>query len=185
VSVQVVSDQQPGEHQLRFCQPSRELRRSAWTSLTPTRLLFDSLLADFSLRAAGGQSAEHLLANPRSHVDYQPLLEQMLVPVALQHRAMLRLLYYFPKQTAALVSARLDGLDVSGPDEWSGNINLNELRAVVANGADPQELIASSTWCTEPLVQQALQRVFLRTTDRPILLSTVIAMENHEGTEVL
>src|SRR5262249_48030258 len=75
--------------------------REIWTSNTPTRTLFHSLLTDYSCRGVyNGHS-----------------FDGWGIGSDLQCEAAMRLLYYFPKETAALIAERLHHLKVqhTGP----------------------------------------------------------------------
>jgi hypothetical protein len=117
--------------------------RAIWNNTPSTRMLFRSLLADFCTRAAS-RSAESLS-----------------FASGLQCAAALRLLYYFPKQTAPLVAGRLERLDVQGYRSTLQGYR----KAVIANGLDADDFIKAVRWCKEPAVQRAIRRVYLRATD--------------------
>jgi hypothetical protein len=74
----------------------------------------------------------------------------------------MRLLYYFPKEFAPVIAARLRGFDVTdaGDDKWM----LREVK----NGARTSEFIEAVAWCDEPNVRAALGDVARRSNDAQI-----------------
>ena len=74
----------------------REHVRKIWSSDDPVRKLLDSLLLDYATEG----------------VPQGPSSDGWSISSSLQSQAALRILYYFPKETAGLISERLRGLDV-------------------------------------------------------------------------
>ena len=104
---------------------SRELRekvRAIWSSNDPAQKLLDSLLLD---------NATEEISDVRS-------LDGWGEGTDYQIEAAMRLLYFFPKETAGLVAERLNRMDVSRPkpDELSGAAGN------VANGYHKTEFFA-------------------------------------------
>jgi hypothetical protein len=131
--------------------------RAAWSSPTQSRMLFNSLLADFATRLIG------------------PDIEGIGMWRATQAQcsAAMRLLYYFPKQSVSVIVERLNYLDVTGHHPADGaRYSDAEPRAfektLLANGVGAYEFITAVGWCKEPSVQRALRRIYLRTTDPDI-----------------
>lgn len=89
-------------------------------------------------------------------------------------RAATRLLYYFPKEAAQLISDRLAALDVSrtGPPS-SQPASRAELEALIKrenkNAVPTVAFIRAVAWCREPAVFAALRSICDRTADEDIL----------------
>src|SRR5262249_9262515 len=79
-----------------------------------------------------------------------------------QSEAAMRLLYYFPKETAPMIAARLRSFDVQEPDDD------NRVKREVKNGVRADEFIKAVAWCTEPEIQKALDYIAKRTDDELI-----------------
>ncbi len=125
--------------------------RAVWSSKNPAQHLLDSLLLDYSTEGTATERGVHY------HEGY------------LQYTAVVRLLFYFPRQCAGMIARRLRGLDVSAPPShfvsqrpWSAN-QLNEVARFVQTVA----------WCKEPVIRSALLGVFKRTTDPEVLVSAL------------
>jgi HEAT repeat protein len=104
--------------------------REIWKSDDPAKRLFDSLLLDY---ATG--------------------------PSDFQTGAAWRLLYYFPKEAAPLIAARLQAMDVKAADgdDWK--------KREAKNGVQTYQFIRSVSWCKEPRIQEALAGISKRTDD--------------------
>jgi hypothetical protein len=133
-------------HDAEFC---RQVR-SIWTAPDGRQKLFDSLLLDYATQGVfNGES-----------------LDGWGEGAELQTNAALRLLYYFPKESASLIAQRLDWLDVVGPDH-----GLATMHQDVTNGVRGDDFVKAVAWCPEATVRQAVFRVFQRATDVRVILN--------------
>ena len=99
------------------------------------RRLFSSLLMDYSTRGPGGP---------------EKLTAGWEMASSVQCDAALRLLYYFPKDSARLIAQRLRNLDVH-PTK-----SVRELiRTMVTNGVRQDEFIRATSWSQEPAIRTA------------------------------
>ncbi len=141
----------------------REQVRRAWAAGDPARKLLDSLLLDYATEG----------------VFQGPSLDSWGLGSHLQIEAAMRLLFYYPKETAALIADRLAKLDVkrtSRHSNWSPATS-QELdaytRRAVANGVRAEDFLKAVAWCPEPRVRAAVRAVFTRTDDTDILLAAL------------
>lgn len=105
--------------EIRLCQQVRDI----WSSNNSAAKLLDSLLLDYAT-IVNGQSSSNW-----------------------QTSSVMRLLYYFPRESAELIARRLDELDVSSDRvgrSWSG------------------EFVKAVSWSDEPVIKAALARIFDR-----------------------
>jgi len=122
--------------------------RAVWSSDDPRKKLFDSLLLDYA--TVGKFNGKDRDAGLQEGSEFQC-------------EAALRLLYYFPKETAPMIAARLRSLDVQeaeGTDNWR--------KREAKNGVMTDEFIKAVAWCTEPEIQKALDYIAKRTDDKHI-----------------
>lgn len=122
----------------------RDQLRAAWGGQDPANVLLDSLFTDYATEG---------LFNGKS-------LDGWDEGSDFQVRAVTRLLYYFPEETAPLVAARLRALDVAAPkgdDGW--------MRREVKNGVRTIEFIEAVSWCQAGPVREALSDIAKRTDD--------------------
>jgi hypothetical protein len=103
--------------------------RAVWTSENPAQHLFDSLLLDYAI---GEQKSD----------------------ATFQGDAAMRLVYYFPRETAQMFADRLRQLGAHAPPE----------------------LTKAISWCQEPVLRAALLDIFRRTTAPPLLVSLLPAI---------
>lgn len=136
--------------------------RSIWAPGDPTRTLFESLWTDY--RTTGmPRGPDRVGSNFGSRF---------------QTGAVVRLLYYFPDESAPVIAARLNGLDVGKAAEGSGE----GVRQVIANGGVwADELVEAAAWCTEPTVRAAVRGIFRRTTDVGVFTAAVGAFGGDEA----
>ncbi len=131
--------------------------RAIWGSDSPARHLLDSLLLDYSSEGE---------FNGRSFDGWGE-------GSYLQADAAMRLLYYFPNQTADLIAQRLDGLDVRAPSATASYPTTADvdpwMKREVANAVRTDEFIRAVAWCRLPAIQEALRRIRERTNDHDIL----------------
>jgi hypothetical protein len=134
----------------------RELRdavQAIWNSDDPRQRLLDSLLQDFSTEGVfNGDS-----------------LDGWDVGSDLQCSAAMRLLYYFPGQTAQLVSSRLKRLKLGRP---LGGVN-EFIKREVENGVRADDLIKATAWCAHPLVREQIIRIFRESDDPELVLASL------------
>jgi hypothetical protein len=134
--------------------------RSIWSSSNAAQRLFESLLFDYSTKG---------IFNGKS-------LDGWGVASYLQTRAVMRLLYYFPRESAGLIAGRLARLDVRGGGEGITNYMLRE----VSNGATTEDFIKAVSWSEAPSVRREVLRIFKKTTDAKLLLAALPAIESKE-----
>lgn len=132
--------------------------RAMWQSDDPRSTLFESLLLDYSTRGKfNGDS-----------------LDGWSVGSSLQIEAAMRLLYYYPVDSAKLLVDRVDQLDVTrtGPPSDTA-ASESELYAFitreVANAVRTDDFIAAVSWSKDPDIVAALKRVAERTDDEDII----------------
>ncbi len=142
-------------HDAKLCAQVREI----WKSKDPTKKLFDSLLADYATEGIFNGSS----------------LDGWDEGSEFQCAAALRLLYYFPKESAQMIARRLDKLDVSE----DGKVDAFMHRCV-ANGVRAHEFIRSVAWCQDKAIQAALVRLFRRAEDNDSLLAALPAVDDRE-----
>ncbi len=146
----------------------RQQVRKIWASEDPARKLFNSLLLDYATEGVfQGES-----------------LDGWDLGSELQIKAAMRLLYYFPKQTAALLADRLRTLDVNKTSNHGQGSPATEeeldtfVRREVANGVRTDRFIKAVAWCQETKVREAVRAIFTRTDDVDILLAALPAIED-------
>ena len=121
----------------------RERVRAVWSSQDPAKKLLDSLLLDYSTQGKfNGKSLEGWDEGSNRQVD-----------------AAVRLLYYFPKETTPLITARLRSFSVEAAD------SDDRIKREVKNGVRTAEFIKAVCWCREPEIQKALNDIAKRTDD--------------------
>jgi hypothetical protein len=127
--------------------PLRDRVRDIWNSDDPTKRLLDSLLLDYA--------TEDTFFNGHS-------LDGWGEGGAYQVEAALRLLYYFPQESAPLIAARLQALDVKAADgnKW--------MKREVKNRVRTDDFVKAVSWCKEPAIQKALADIRKRTDDEAI-----------------
>jgi hypothetical protein len=140
-------------HDPKLCAEVRDL----WRSNDPAGKLFESLLADYATEG---------VFNGRS-------LDGWGMGSYLQCGAALRLLYYFPKETAQLLAARLDKLNVGRDKNVDGYMTR-----CVANGVRAEDFVKALAWSKDPAVLAALVRMFKRAEDDEALLAALPAVDD-------
>src|ERR1700722_283752 len=108
----------------------RDRVREIWKSDDPARRLLDSLLFDYAMEDAFFNG---------NHIDWRNSSNYQI-------EAAVRLLYYFPEETAPLVAARLQALDVKAAegDDWR--------KRETKNGVNAVDFIKAVSWCKEPRI---------------------------------
>jgi hypothetical protein len=129
--------------------------RLRWASDDAPKQLLDKLMKDYQTK---------LKFNGENLNDWD---------TGLRMEAAMRLLYYFPHQTAPLIAERLARFDVAATgktlDAW--------MKREVANGAHAEDFIKAVGWSKEPAIQKALCGIVERATDPSILLAAISAAE--------
>jgi hypothetical protein len=146
----------------------REQVRKIWASDDPAGKLMKSLLLDYATEG----------------VFQGPSLDSWSLGSKLQIEAAMRLLYYYPKETAVLIAERLRKLDVNktsarGEDSLATERELF-VRREVANGVRTKEFIKAVSWCREPKVRAAIRAIFTSTDDTDVLLAALPGIEDRD-----
>jgi HEAT repeat protein len=127
----------------------KELRdnvRVLWSGNDPVQKLFDSLLRDYATEG---------VFNGKTLDGWDEGSEW-------QASAALRMLYYFPKETAPLIARRLRSFDVKSAEE------SERMKREVKNGVDVPDFIDAVSWCADPAIKEALADIAKKTNDRAI-----------------
>jgi HEAT repeat protein len=125
----------------------RDRVRAIWSSDDPAKKLLDSLLIDYA--------TEGLYSGKSFDTWHEGSSRQI--------QAAMRLLYYFPKETAPLIAARLRSFDVQlrrDTDRWA--------EREVKNGVSTRDFIKAVAWCQAPDIRKALADIAKRTDDSAI-----------------
>jgi hypothetical protein len=131
--------------------------RDIWSSTNAAQRLFDSLLFDYATEGVfNGES-----------------LDGWNIGNNLQCSAALRMLYYFPTETSALIAERLARLDVLKPAEG----RAHWMDSYLTNGVRAEEFIKAVAWSDDPAVRRELLNIFKRTTDTQILLAALSGID--------
>jgi HEAT repeat protein len=131
----------------------RDRVRAAWGGPDPARRLFDSLLFDYATEGLfNGDSLDGWSEGSDFQVE-----------------AAVRLLYYFPRESAPLIAARLRSFDVKVTDRGDGWMKRD-----VKNGVRVIGFVKAVRWCKEPAIQEALADIAKRTDD-PDIKGAVLA----------
>lgn len=125
----------------------REVLEFVWGSPNPHRRLLDSLLIDYCSRGSQKEGAS----------------EDEYTRGFVQIAAVQRLLYYFEKECAPMVAARLRSLDVR-----KRKVLDDYIKREAQNATDTARFIASVTWCSHPEIQRVLASIAQRTDDSEI-----------------
>jgi hypothetical protein len=126
---------------------ARDLR-DIWSSADPEEHLLRSLLRDYATVPVPGPTAQQALAQTS----------------ALQAGAALRLLHYFPRESAPLIARRISGLNFANRDDID-----TALARDLEEGIRVADFLAAVAWCRDPLVVRALAEVERQATDPDIL----------------
>ena len=145
-------------HDAKLCQHVR----SIWSSTDAAQKLLDSLLLDYATEGIfNGDS-----------------LDGWDVGSSLQIAAAMRLLYYFPEESTAIIAERLDSLDVKANGPGSGSMHTPDelersIKQDVANGVRAADFVKAVAWCREPKIKAAMLRIFERATDPDVVIAAV------------
>jgi hypothetical protein len=133
--------------------------RAIWKSENSREKLFASLLADYATEGVfNGKSLDGWSSGS-----------------SYQCSSALRLLFYFPKESSALLAARLDKLNVGEDRELD-----NYMQRCVANGVRADDFVKAVAWSQEPKVWTALNDLFKRADDVAALLAALPAVKDNE-----
>jgi hypothetical protein len=137
--------------------------RKIWTSTNAAHRLFESLLFDYSTEGVfNGES-----------------LDGWDIGSRLQCEAAMRLLYYFPQESAGMIAERLSQLDVrTDPEDQQ-----HWMDRYLTNGVRAEEFIKAVVWSDTPVIRRELLSIFKRTTDLRIFL-TVLPGVDVSGSEL-
>jgi len=108
----------------------REVLRGVWATRDPAKALLDSLVLDLFTTSSEGLQGGYGSSR-------------------LQCGAAMRLLFYYPDESASLIASRLDRLDVMKGHDWSD--------------VHPTEFVSSVAWSPNSAVRDAVVRVMNRT----------------------
>lgn len=132
-------------HDAKLCEQVRAL----WSGDNPRKKLFDSLVLDYSTQG---------IFNGRS-------LDGWDVASDLQINAALRLLYYFPKESAVVIAQRLKSFN-----GVNSKIGIDTtMKREVTNGVRADKFIGAVRWSKEPAIQEALAELKKHSDDPNIL----------------
>jgi HEAT repeat protein len=126
----------------------RDQVRAAWAGADPAKVLLDSLLIDYSVEGIFNGSS---LDGWDEGSDYQI-------------EAAVRLLYYFPDETAPLIAARLRDLDVGARDTKGDGWMLQDVK----NRVRTVEFVKAVSWCKATAIRNALAEIEKKTDDPAI-----------------
>lgn len=136
-----------------------ECVRAIWRSNDSRRKLFDSLRADYA--TVGTFNGENLDGWDRG-ADFEC-------------EAATRLLYYFPKESEALLASRLETLNVAkdiGVDDYEHRCVGNQVRS--------EAFIAALAWSKAPAIRAAMVGIFKRANKVEDLLAALPGVEDQE-----
>lgn len=136
----------------------RKMAREIWASDNAGQKLLDALLLDYATEG---------VFNGRS-------LDGWGLGDYLQRGAAMRLLYYFPKETAGIIAERIDKLDLSATTRYKDGSD-SSMKQCVANGVRADEFLEAINWCEEEPIQAALLRAFERAGDVDVVLAAAPA----------
>lgn len=145
-------------HDAKLCRQVRDI----WSSEDSAQTLLDSLLLDYATEG----------------VFHGESLDGWSVGADFQVSAAMRLLFYFPAESAELIAGRLDKLDVRATGPGAGSpaspAELDRYTAqCVANGVRADEFVKAVAWCREPRIKAALLRIFDRATDPDVVRASM------------
>jgi HEAT repeat protein len=124
----------------------RERLRAVWSGKEPAKKHLDSLLIDYATEG---------IYNGESLDGWEDGSDKQIA-------AAMRLLYYFPQETAAMIATRMRSLDVRAraPDGWADREVKNGIRTI--------DFIKAVSWSKAPGIQEALADIARRTDDPDI-----------------
>ena len=126
----------------------RDRVRAIWSSNDPAKKLLDSLLIDYATEGLhGGKSLNTWHEGNNRQIE-----------------AALRLLYYYPNESAGLIAGRLGSLDVQRCDDRN-----DQVKREVKNGVITADFIKAVSWSKAPGIPEALADIARRTNDPHIV----------------
>ena len=137
-------------HDAMICRQLRQL----WKSKSPRQTLLDSLLTDYATEG---------VFNGKTLDGWDDGSE-------FQIQAAMRLLYYFPHESASMIAERLHGFDLRATDDF--------IHREVANGCRVPEFIKTVSWCKEPAIRREIKSIFSKATDVGILLAAMSGIDD-------
>ena len=123
----------------------RDKVREIWKSKNPRQKVFESLLLDYSTRGV-------LQGNS---------LDDWSIGNDFQVAAAMRLLYYYPEESAETISKRLSSLEVSESEDF--------VDQCVQNGVRSNEFIEATAWSKNKHIQAALATLATRAKEREVI----------------
>lgn len=121
--------------------------RAIWTSENPRQKLFNSFLFDYSTHGKfNGES-----------------LDGWDIGSSFQIKSAMRLLFYFPNESAAMIANRLERLDVRPTNDYTF------IKREVNNGVRTNDFITAVMWSPHPLIAAAIKNIANRTNDEEII----------------
>lgn len=117
----------------------RKYVRTIWEGDDGRSKLFDSLRADYATQFNGKTLNSWHIGNEH------------------QCSAALRLMFYFPKESAALLAKRIDSLKVAREGDADGS-----MERAIANGVEASDFVKAVSWSQEPEIRAAVTRFFQR-----------------------
>lgn len=154
-------------HDVELCRHVRAI----WMSPDARQKLFDSLMIDYATQGVfNGES-----------------LDGWDLGAELQTNAAMRLLFYFPRETAPMLAERVDRLKVKKTGPGSGSLHTDAesrdwMQQTLANVVRTDQFVKAVAWCHEPPIKQALFRLFQRATDIDVILqaSPSVALDHRD-----
>jgi hypothetical protein len=149
----------------------RQQVRTIWSSKDSRRRVFDSLLYDYATHGKWKEGDS---------------LDKWYVGSHFQTAAAMRLLYYFPKETAPMIAQRLVSLRVERTGPGAGTRHTEkEMKAwtkrEVANGVRTDDFVNAVSWSKEPAIKSAVHSIFERTEDVDILIGSLPGIDRAES----
>lgn len=146
--------------------------RRAWTAANPDQALYVSLLLDYTAKSDPAKGKHTTQA--------EDLDNAFRIPAAM------RLLYYYPKQTAPMIAKRLERFQVQGVGPGEGSPMTDRQseaweRREHANGVRTLSFLHAVAWCQEPRIKSAVVGIFRRTEDPDLLAASAQALSNRDA----
>jgi hypothetical protein len=133
--------------------------RAIWMSPDARQKLFDSLMLDYATQGVfNGES-----------------LDGWGLGAELQAHAAMRLLFYFPQESAPMLAERIDHLKAKKTGPGSGSLHTDAesrdwMQQTLANGVRAEEFVKAVAWCHESAIKHALFGLFQRATEIDVVL---------------
>jgi len=130
--------------------------RAIWSSTNAAQSLLNSLLLDYSTKIISGGNA----------------LNRWQVGNGLQTGAAMRLLYYFPQESAGMIAEQLARLY----DCENGDTNAVTQKS--ASDVSIEGFVKAVSWSDVPAVKNEILNIFKRTTDTDVLLAALPGVDS-------